>query len=73
MSEDPVGHLYTLLPSGFVRGSEMDAVVNTDTDHIGRHVRETVISAGLLHGLRVVARGCEGHVVLPKEQCERAG
>ena len=66
VSEDPLGHLFALLPSGFVRETEMDAVVDADIDHISCHVRETAICAGLLHSLRVVARDREGHVVLPK-------
>src|SRR6266403_3367519 len=73
VSEDPVGHLCALLPRRFIRKTEMEAVVDADIDHIGCHVRETIIGARFFGGLRVVAGDCEGHVVLPEEERERAG
>jgi hypothetical protein len=72
VSEDPVGHLYTLVPTRFVRGTEMNTVVDADIDHIGCHVREATIGAGFLRGLRVIAANCECSIVLPEEQRERA-
>ena len=73
MSEDPVGYLCALLARRYIRKAKMDAVVDADVDHIGCHVRETIIVSRLFGGLRVIARDCEGHVVLPEEERERAG
>lgn len=73
MPEDPVGHLCALLARRFSRKTKMDAVVDAHIDHIGCHVRETIIVARLFGGLRVIAHDCEGHVVLPEEERERAG
>src|SRR5215813_6710395 len=73
VSEDPVGHLCALVPTRFVPETEMDAVIDADIDHIGSHVREPIVGAALLSGLRVVASNCEGDIILPEEQRECAG
>ena len=73
MSEDPVGHLRPLLSTRLVPEAEMDAVVDADIDHIGSHIREPIIGAALLRGLRVIASNCECNIILSEEQGECAG
>jgi hypothetical protein len=71
--EDPVGHLRALLSTRLVPEAEMHAVVDADINHIGCHIREAIIGAGLLRGLRVIASNCKCNIILPEEQRERAG
>ena len=73
MPEGPLGHMPALLPRLFVREAEMDAVVDANIDGIYGHVREAMIRARLRVSQRVGGGDCEGHVIRPEEECERAG
>ena len=51
VSEDPLGHLPALLPGLFIRGAEMDAVVDADLDRILGQRREAMIRKPCHHFL----------------------
>ena len=68
MAEGPVGRTCPLSSRHFVRGAEVNPLVDADVDHIVSHIRKAVVRFRLVDR---GARDCEGHPV-SEEALQRA-